>query len=84
MDKVDIKTAVKRIAKAWLSEKIRIKDFVTPNTEKSLAYRYALEMCGLTLNEIIALGNADDIDVAVDELFFKNTPITYEIRNDNP
>lgn len=68
MEITDQKNIVKRIAKIWKGN-LDIKS--DTRRERMLAYRYALEMCGLTLNEIIALGNAENLDAAVDELFSK-------------
>lgn len=73
MENVSAKTMVKRIAKLWNGER---KSILLVGEERKetyeramLNYRVCLEMCGLTLNEIIALGNAENIDNAVDTLF---------------
>lgn len=40
--------------------------------KQMIAYRYSLEMAGLTLNEVIALRDAENLDEAIDRLFDKN------------
>lgn len=81
METTDQKTIVKRIARAWKVYKNNVENapndfenepFRKIEREKMLSYRYALESTGLTLNEIIALGDADNLDEAIDELFVKN------------
>ena len=87
MIQTDIKTAVKCIAKVWKNDRDtyeREKDKYTKDLcgISMLNNRYALEYCGLTLEEIISLGEAKNIDIAVDELFSKNQVTHQHIQNE--
>jgi len=73
MQLTDQKTIIKRIAHLfkdakWAAER---KDNLRRENalNKMLAYRTALESCGLTLEEIISLGNSEDLDKDIDILF---------------
>lgn len=76
METTDTITIVKRIAHAWYN---------AMSDDRVLAYHYCLEACGLTLNEIIDLGNTTDLDEAIDKLFSHHKGIMNEnTPNYNP
>lgn len=73
------KEIVKMIFPYWKTERLRLNDGAETSKTLSkmgeLSFRHALYSCGLTLNEIIALGDAEDLEVAIDELFDNVQPV---------